>query len=145
MVDLHSITIDTLIFVMLVSAFGVGVGGSNIQASLNNIFAPVVAPGVLFQQPKGCSIWDVGCNAANVALATEQVAVALEYPGIIVFTIIGRISSFVGLITSLFFGSANVAQAVPFLPFVEVAILLIVAVEVFKLARGNSGGVGGTL
>jgi hypothetical protein len=128
------------IFTMFLTAYGASAAGLDLQNSLNSIFAPVNPPNVLFQNPKGCSFFDVGCNAANVALATEQIGVALEYPGILIFTVIGRISAFISLLNTALFGSLAASATVPFLELFELIILLGAAVEVFRLARGNSSG-----
>jgi hypothetical protein len=128
------------IFTMLLVSYGASTAGLNLQSSLANIFSPVTAPSVLFQNPKGCSFFDVSCNAANVALATEQVAVALEYPGYFIFTVVGRIVSFVTLINQALFGTLAASATVPFLALFEVIIILGAAIEVFRLVRGNSSG-----
>jgi hypothetical protein len=128
------------IFTMLLIAYGSGAASLDLQGSLNSIFSPVSPPSLLFQNPKGCGFFDVGCNAANVALATEQVAIGLEYPGVLIFTIIGRIVSFVGLINLALFGSLGASASVPFLELFELIILLGAAVEIFRLVRGNSSG-----
>lgn len=128
------------LFTMLLTAYGASVAGIDITTSLNNVFAPVTPPSVLFQNPKGCSFFDVGCNAANVALATEQIGVALEYPGILLFTIIGRFSAFASLLNLALFGSLASSATVPFLELFEVIVLLGGAVEIFRLVRGNSSG-----
>lgn len=128
------------IFVLFLTAYGSSVAGVDLLTSLNSIFAPISAPSVLFQNPKGCSFWDVNCNAQNVALATEQIAVAIEYPGYVLFTVIGKISSFVSLVNTALFGSLAASATVPFLELFELIILLGAAVEVFRLVRGNSSG-----
>ena len=128
------------IFTMLLTAYGASSAGLDLLGSLNSIFAPINPPSVLFQNPQGCSFYDVGCNAQNVALATEQVAVALEYPGFLFFTFIGRIVAFVTIINQALFGSLAASATVPFLAVFEIIILLGAAVEVFRLVRGNSSG-----
>lgn len=130
---------------MLLIAYGASAAGINLQSSLNSIFSPVSAPSVLFQNPKGCSFFDVGCNAANVALATEQVAVALEYPGILIFTLVGRTVAFITLINTTLFGALAASNAVPFLELFELLILLGAAVEVYELAHPNKSRGGKTL
>lgn len=127
-------------FALFLTAYGSSIAGTDLLTSLNSIFAPISAPSVLFQNPKGCSFWDVNCNAANVALATEQIAVAIEYPGYVLFTVIGKISSFVSLVNGALFGSLATSATVPFLTFFEIILLLGASVEVFRLVRGNSSG-----
>lgn len=131
------------IFAMLLTAFGASTAGLDLQSSLNSIFAPINPPSVLFQNQKGCSFFDVACNAANVGLATEQVAVALEYPGILIFTLVGRSIAFVTLINQALFGPLAASQTVPFLEFFELIVLLGAAVEVYELAHPNKSRAGG--
>jgi hypothetical protein len=135
------------IFAMLLTAYGASTAGLDLVGSLNGIFAPVSPPAILFQNPKGCSFFDVACNAANVAQATEQVAVAIEYPGILIFTLVGRTIAFVTLINTALFGTLATSATVPFLELFELIILLGAAIEVYELAHPNKsrGGGGKTL
>lgn len=131
------------LFAMMLTAYGASVAGVDLTTSFNAVFAPISPPSVLFQNQKGCSFFDVACNAANVALATEQVAVALEYPGILIFTLVGRTVAFIGVLNTALFGTVASSATVPFLEFFEVVVLLGAAVEVYELAHPNKSRAGG--
>ena len=93
---------------------------------------------------KGCNIIDVFCNAGNVAQATAEVALAIEYPAILLFTILNRVAGFLQIVTAVLFGTESSLVVVPFLDIAVLGILILpAAYELFRMARGNASA--GTL
>lgn len=128
------------IFLMLIIAYGVGVGGINVQNTFNNIFAPWPNFGGVFHLAQ-CGSFDFSCNAQNIQTATAAIAVSIDYPAILFFTIISRISAFGSLLIALFFGPELGVQSVPFMDAFFLFVFVVAPlVEVFRLFRGNSSG-----
>ena len=145
MPSLEQIVITLGLFGILVTAYGIGIGGPDVQTSYNNIFtSPFPDLSAVLNAPqKNCSVWDIQCNASNVASATAQIALALEYPGIVIFNILGKIVAFGTLLVTVLFGPTVGVASVPFLNLFVPLMILVGGFEVFRMFRGNASG--GTL
>jgi hypothetical protein len=136
-------TIVLTFFLILLIAYGTSIGGANVQNTINNLFAPWPSLQGLFAF-KNCSWWDITCMNSNVATATAAVAVSIEYPAILFFTLLNRVNSFFAAINTILFGPEVGVATVPFLDIAFLGIIILPAVyEIFRMARGNASA--GTL
>ncbi len=136
-------TISMTFFIILLIAYGSSVAGVNIQSSINNLFAPWPSFQNLFNF-KNCSGWDIGCINANVAIATASIAIAIDYPAILFFTLFNRVNAFFSVITTVLFGPEVGVATVPFLDIAFIGVIVLpAAYEIFRMARGNASA--GTL
>jgi len=140
--SLEKSTISMTFFIILLIAYGSSIGGVNVSNSVTQLFAPWPKLGnTVLQQ---CQNTDIGCNTSNLVLVTEHIAVAINYPAILFFTILGRVSNFFGAIITVLFGPEAGLVSVPFLDLAFLGIIVLPAVyEIFRLARGNTSA--GTL
>ena len=145
MPSLEQIVITLGLFGILVTAYGIGVGGVDVATSYNNIFTSPFPDlsSVLNAPQQNCSVYDIRCNAANLSTATAQIALAIEYPGIVIFNILGKIVAFGSLLLAVLFGPAVGAASVPFLNLFIPLMILVGGFELFRMFRGNASG--GTL
>lgn len=143
MTYLEKSTIAMTFFLVLLSAYGISVGGVNVQNALNNVFAPFPTFNNVFNF-KGCAWYDYNCNTQNIVTATAAIAFVGEYPATLLATIIGRVSSFLSIIVTVLFGPQIGLASVPFLNFAFIGIIVLpAAYEIFRMARGNASA--GTL
>lgn len=142
--SLERTTITLTLLTILLTSYGVSIGGVPAQQALNGIFGPWPSLAGVFPPLKGCNIIDVFCNAGNVAQATAEVALAIEYPAILLFTILNRVAGFLQIVTAVLFGTESSLVVVPFLDIAVLGILILpAAYELFRMARGNASA--GTL
>jgi hypothetical protein len=139
---LENATVSMTFFLLLLVLFGVSVGGVGAQNTVTNLFKPW--PSIPNTGLAYCEKSDIQCNAANLVLATEHIAVAGFYPAILIFNVFDRISAFFGAIVTVLFGPEAGVASVPTLDFIFLGIIVLpAAYEVFRMARGNASG--GTL
>jgi len=143
MANLERTTISMTFFIVLLTAYGATVAGVDVQGSITNLFAPWPSLQGLFNF-KNCSGFDVFCLNQNVATATASIATAIDYPAILFFTILGRISAFSNAILTVLFGPQAGVVSVPYLSFIFFGVIVLPAVyEIFRMFRGNASA--GTL
>ena len=142
MASLERSTIAMTFFIILLLAYGSSVGGVNVQNSINNLFAPW--PRLPNTTLAYCQVTDLSCNTSNIVLATEHIAVAANYPSILFFNLLNRVSNFFGAIITVLFGPEAGLVSVPFLDLAFLGIIVLPAIyEIFRMARGNASA--GTL
>jgi len=132
-------------FAIIMLAYGSTFQQANVQASMNQLFAPWPT----FQQTvqaltgpaKACGGLDFGCQAsAGVAQATAYIGAVLGYPGVLGGSILSRISAFGNLLGLVTFGPASAFSTIPFGLLFFAALILVVVIEAFRLFRGSPSG-----
>lgn len=135
------------ILTMLLVAYGIAIGGPDIQTNITNLFAPFPsAPPLGPALVNNCSWQDIGCQL--VKIGTTPLFAPLEIIGgsviwgiEVLYSFANRISLFFSVIVTVFFGPQIGVASVPFVSFLFTVIFLIVpAFEFFRLVRGNSSG-----
>jgi len=132
-------------FIILMVAYGQTIQSADVQNNMNQIFAgwPTFQQTVtsLSGPGKTCGSLDFGCQAsAGIAQATAFIGAAIAYPGVLAGSALSRISAFGNLLSLFTFGPISALGAIPFGTLFAVALLLVVAIEAFRLFRGSPSG-----
>jgi hypothetical protein len=134
--------VNAAIFAMLLTAYSVSVGGPSIQPALGQVFAPW--PSFTFLIVAKCAPTDYLCIIPQLGVnAVVAPLLGLVYLAQLAFSAVTRINIFGGIMSTVLFGPSFNSFGIPFLPIFEAAIVLIGAIEVFRLFRGNASA--GTL
>lgn len=145
-ISADNIIFDFGMYLLLAVPFGLAMGGPDVSNMLNTIFGswPSFQGTVAAIHPAtaSCASWDWGCQAsAGVAQATAFIGAAIAYPGVLAGSALNRISTFGNLATLITLGPSASISAIPiFGPLFVLALLIIIAFELFRMFRGSSVG-----
>lgn len=127
-----------LFLVVLLTAYGAQVGGDSSRSAIQGLTAPLPSIQSLYTNAHNCNWFDIACNAAQGVQATENIAAAIAYPFIVIFTLFSRVANFGNAIVNIVVGPGNTLAAVPFLIYPVLGLTLIVGFEVLRWIRGNA-------
>lgn len=145
-VSADNIIFDFGMYLLIAVPFGLAVGGPDVSNMLNTIFGtwPTFQQTVNAIHPAttSCAAWDWGCSASQgVAQATAFIGAAIAYPGVLAGSALNRISTFGNLATFITLGPTTSVAAIPIVgPLLVLALVIVIAFELFRMFRGSSVG-----